>query len=81
MLRRPSQAGSPKLDPTSVVYGFSPHGGRYTINLKQALNTKGSWRSCDSSDNRCQTIQDPSTFQLNLKAGQFKVLVLTPSKG
>jgi glycosidase len=81
MLRRPSQAGSPKLDPTSVVYGFSPNGGRYTINLKQALNTKGPWRSCDSSDNRCQAIQDPSTFQLNLKAGQFKVLVLTPSKG
>ena len=64
-----------------MLFRSSPHGGRYTINLKKALNTIGAWRSCDISDNRCQTIQDPSRFQLNLQAGQFKVLVLTPSKG
>ena len=77
MLRRPS-SDTQSSDRTGILYAFAPGGGRYILDLAQSLRSTGSIQSCDALTHTCQTIDDPTRFQLQLKPAQFRVLVLTP---
>ena len=77
MLRRPS-SDTQSRDRTGILYAFAPGGGRYILDLAQSLPSTGSIQSCDALTHTCQTIDNPTRFQLQLKPAQFRVLVLTP---
>lgn len=81
MLRKPSPTDNRVKDQTAILYGFSPGGGQFKLDLKQRLGSSGSLLGCDAINDRCETILNPSQFVFNLKAGRFQVLVLTPKKG
>ena len=77
MLRRPSVTAHTK-DRTGILYAYAPGGGRFTLNLQQGLRNSAALSSCDAISKRCQPVTDPTHFTLQLKRGQFRVLVLTP---